>query len=76
MTEQAPTPEQVFFADPAMDRMMGMIMALAAEVFVLRCRVRQLDPDRTGGDEAADVDAFVRHLLQPALGERPAADRP
>ena len=65
MTE--PAAEQNFFPDPALDRMMGMLMALAAEVFVLRREVRRL---ATGEELAGDADDFVRHLLSPVLGER------
>lgn len=36
-------PEQTFFADPALDRVMGVIMALATEVYVLRDRLRALE---------------------------------
>ena len=35
--------EQVFFEDPATDRMMGTVMALATELFVLRSQVRALE---------------------------------
>lgn len=35
--------EQVFFKDPAMDRLMGVTMALATEVYVLRDRLRALE---------------------------------
>jgi hypothetical protein len=35
--------EQVFFQDPAMDRLMGVTMALATEVYVLRDRLRALE---------------------------------
>jgi hypothetical protein len=35
--------EQLFFNDPAMDKMMGIIMALAAEVYILRDRNRALE---------------------------------
>ena len=35
--------EQVFFKDPAMDRLMGVTMALATEVYVLRDRMRALE---------------------------------
>ena len=31
-------PEQTYFADPAVDRLMGVVMNLATEVFVLRER--------------------------------------
>jgi hypothetical protein len=36
-------PEQTFFADPALDRALGVIMALASEVYVLRDRLRALE---------------------------------
>ncbi len=36
-------PEQVFFDDPAMDRALGMIMHLAAELHVTRDRLRSLE---------------------------------
>lgn len=61
-------PEQRFFEDPALDRIMGVTMALAAELFVLRSQVRRLIGDTT--DEAEDAAAFVRHLLQATLGEQ------
>ncbi|MCW5770027.1 MAG: hypothetical protein KIT16_00225 [Rhodospirillaceae bacterium] len=38
-----PRPDQTFFADPALDRAMGVIMALATEVYVLRDRLRALE---------------------------------
>lgn len=38
-------PEQSFFADPALDRAMGVIMALATEVYVLRDRLRALEDE-------------------------------
>jgi hypothetical protein len=38
-----PRPEQTFFADPALDRLMGVVMALATEVYVLRDRLRALE---------------------------------
>ena len=36
-------PEQTFFADAALDRMMGCLFALCAEVSVLRDRVQRLE---------------------------------
>lgn len=36
-------PEQLFFDDPAVDRLMGVVMALATEHYVLRDRVRALE---------------------------------
>lgn len=39
----APRPEQTFFPDPAIDRVLGVVMALATEVYVLRDRTRALE---------------------------------
>lgn len=39
----APRPEQGFFEDPALDRAMGVIMALATEVWVLRDRLAAVE---------------------------------
>lgn len=36
-------PEQTFFADPALDRALGMVLALASEVYVLRDRLRAME---------------------------------
>ena len=36
-------PEQTFFADPALDRAFGVVMALAAELWVTRDRLRALE---------------------------------
>ncbi len=68
-----PRPEQQFFNDPALDRIMGVTMALAAEVFVLRSQVRRLTGDTT--DDAEDAAAFVRHLLQATLGEQAGGEQ-
>ncbi len=35
--------EQLFFNDPAIDRLMGMVMSLAAEVYILRDRTQALE---------------------------------
>ncbi len=35
--------EQVFFDDPAVDRLMGVVMALASEHYVMRDRVAALE---------------------------------
>jgi hypothetical protein len=60
------------FADPALDRLWGVTLALAGEVFVLRSQVRALTGDTT--DHAADADAFVQHLLQTTLGDAKAPE--
>ena len=63
-----PRPEQTFFPEPALDRAMGVIMALATEVYVMRDRqfalerqlaergmldVAQLDAEPVAADAAA-----------------------
>lgn len=77
-------PEQQFFDDPAIDRLMGTVMALATEVFVLQSRLRALE-DRLGESGAVDIPdlhengedraqqaseakAYSEHLLRPLLG--------
>jgi hypothetical protein len=82
-----PLPEQTFFRDPMLDRLMGMTIALAAEVYILRSRLHVLERMQQGPglervDDALspedadaqrkDAEAFVAHLLQPALGEQQA----
>jgi hypothetical protein len=75
-------PEQSFFDDPAIDRVMAVTLALAAEVFVLRSRMRDLEsaltqagvPIPSGGDP--DADGFVAHLLEATLGERQVGGNP
>jgi hypothetical protein len=62
-----PRPEQTFFADPAIDRALGVVMALATEVYVLRDRLgaveRQLaergslDVERLNAEPAASETA-------------------
>jgi hypothetical protein len=59
--------EQVFFDDPAVDRLMGVVMALATEHYVLRDRVAalerqlaaagQLDPARLDAAPQAETAA-------------------
>ncbi|MBT3703152.1 MAG: hypothetical protein HOE62_19195 [Alphaproteobacteria bacterium] len=36
-------PEQTFFDEPAVDRVLGVVMALATEVYVLRDRLRTVE---------------------------------
>ncbi len=72
-----PRPEQTFFADPALDRLMGVTMALAAEVYVLRSRLLALESRMPGAASESlvpdeDAAAFVRRLCEPLLGEQQA----
>jgi hypothetical protein len=43
MSSDRARPEQTFFQDPALDRIFGVVMSLASEVYVLRDRVRGLE---------------------------------
>lgn len=51
--------EQQFFDDPALDRLMGVLMALATEHYVLRDRYRALEQQlaRQGHVDVAALDA-------------------
>ncbi len=68
-----PRPEQVFFDDPAVDRAMAIVMALATEVYVLRDRVFAMERQLAakGALDVAALDA------EPTVEERRAlaADR-
>jgi hypothetical protein len=58
-----------FFEDPAVDRVLGIIMELAAEVYVLRERLRTVEAllDERGTISRADLEAY-----QPSPDERAA----
>lgn len=64
-----PRPEQTFFADPAVDRALGVIMALATEVYVMRDRQFALERllAARGLLDAAELDA------EPAAADTAAA---
>lgn len=55
----APRPEQTFFEDPAIDRLMGVVWALASEVYVLRDRMQLLEEtlEKSGTVNRAALDA-------------------
>mgnify|MGYP000956247065 CR=1 FL=1 len=69
-----PLPEQTFFGDPALDRVLGVAMTLAAEVWVLRDRVRAMEAVLTAGGtlKAGSLDTYAP---APAEAEVIAADR-
>ena len=57
-------PDITFFRDPTVDRVLGVVMELAEEVYALRERVRVLE----GGSPeagAAGRDVFVAKVLLP-----------
>ncbi|MFZ9625279.1 MAG: hypothetical protein ACO3AD_08460 [Burkholderiaceae bacterium] len=53
-------PEQTFFKDPAIDRLLGMVMTLSAEVWVLSDRMRSIEHllDTKGVLNRADLDTY------------------
>ena len=82
-TNKRPRKEQQFFEDPAIDRLMGTVMALATEVFVLRSRLIDLETQLASTDlvditqstnealssmNANEAEAFAEALLKPLLG--------
>lgn len=66
-------PEQVFFADPALDRAFGTVMALATEVYVLRDRLQALEAQLTQRG-ALDAAALAAEPAPDEVAAR-AADR-
>ena len=67
-------PDLTFFKDPAMDRVFGVVMELAEEVYTLRQRVRALEGGAApSASNAADRDAFIARILLPLTYE---ADSP
>lgn len=64
-------PDITFFRDPADDRLFGVVMELAQEVFALRQRVRALEGQPA--DTTESRDAFVARILVPLTY---AADSP
>jgi hypothetical protein len=68
MTRKAPAPkrpEQVFFDDPALDRLMGVVMTLASEQYVLRDRVQALEEQLVNAG----------HLSAASLAEAPSPEK-
>lgn len=66
-------PDLTFFSDPAVDRILGVVMELAEEVYALRERVRALE----GGSAEAGTagrDAFVARVLLPLTYEADSPD--
>lgn len=63
----AARPEQVFFPDPAVDRVMGVLFALATEHYVLHDRVRALE------EQLCEKGLVSREALSGAVPESDAA---
>lgn len=62
-------PEQTFFTDPAVDRLYGMVWALATEVYVLRDRVGALE----GALAAAGTVDLDTLRAEPSLEDQASA---
>jgi hypothetical protein len=69
-----PQAEQTFFADPAIDRLVGMVFALTAEVHVLRDRLGLLE-DALKRKGVVDVAALDTMIPEGALEARIAKER-
>ena len=69
-----PIAEQTFFEQPALDRAMGVVMALAAEVWVLTDRVRSIEQilERKGVLIGSELD---RHQPDSEQARRIDAER-
>ena len=68
-------PDITFFRDPNDDRLLGVVMELAQEVYALRQRVRALEGagPETGTKER---DQFVSRVLVPLTDEAESPDPP
>ena len=66
--------EQTFFKDPAIDRLMGMVMALAAEVYILRDRNGALE-ELLEGSGALQPGAIDNLQPDPARRAAMSAER-
>jgi hypothetical protein len=73
--------EQVFFEDPSVDRLMGVLFALATEHYVLLDRVHILErqlgaagllPEGAPAAEHAEAGALAEALFRPLLGVQQA----
>ena len=69
-----PQAEQTFFADPAIDRLVGMVFALTAEVHVMRDRLALLE-DALRQRGVVDTSALDNAIPEGRLEERIAAAR-
>lgn len=65
---ERPRPEQTFFEDAALDRVMGVVMALATEVWVMKDRQAALE--RALAEKGLDLRALLD--AEPGDGERRA----
>jgi hypothetical protein len=68
-----PNAEQTFFADPAIDRLVGMVFALTAEVHVMRDRLALLEDSLR--QRGVDLSALDDAIPEGALEAKIAADR-
>lgn len=81
--------EQIFFNDPTTDRLLGTILSLAAEVYILRDRLNRMEKlfEQKGLLESDAIeqvvmepnparrDAFIVSILEPFLsGQRAASN--
>jgi len=70
---RAGRPEQVFFDDPAIDRLFGVVMALATETYVLKDRLAAIEKALAARD-LLDIAALAAEP-SPEEAAASAADR-
>ena len=69
-----PQAEQTFFSDPTIDRLVGMVFALSAELHVLRDRLALLE-DALEKRGVVDVSQLDKAIPEGALEARIAKER-
>lgn len=61
-----------YLGDPKLDRMMGVIFALAGEVAVLKAEVARLSGNEASSEQiSTELQAFAREILTPLVDPDP-----
>lgn len=60
-----------YLGDPRLDRLMGMVFALAGEVAVLKAEVARLSGQGSAEEISAELQAFAREILTPLTDPEP-----
>lgn len=60
-----------YLGDPKLDRLMGMVFALAGEVAILKAEVARLSGTASSEEISQDLQAFAREILTPLVDPDP-----
>lgn len=61
-----------YLGDPKLDRLMGVVFALAGEVAILKAEVARLSGQGASTEEiSAELQAFAREILTPLVDPEP-----